>query len=217
MISAAKKQKSKLSRLAAAINKEHGKIVTAIRTCLNRARAAGDYLHHAKKIVGHCKWGKWVEEHVKCSERSAQAYMQIAANWGKLEAITQTTAGLTIQQALRLIAEKDDSADPHGDEYAAAKSGAVELPEKQDPEKWEKAIEEARKNGHGKAAAKPAKQVMADNIQSPPPKLAADRWTVEIECSIADTKILKPHCNPDWIKGHGKRIYFHTDAATESL
>jgi hypothetical protein len=81
---------------------EHAAVVGALKT--SRAMACGDILIEAKAQLKHGQWLPWLKS-CAVSERSAQAYMRIARNRENIEANPQTTADLTIDAALRSLAE----------------------------------------------------------------------------------------------------------------
>jgi hypothetical protein len=86
-----------LPHLAAEITRLHELAVASFRTSLDHALKAGELLTEAKAQLRHGEWLPWLAEHVDCSERTAQAYMQLAAN-------PQAAAHLTIEDALHAIA-----------------------------------------------------------------------------------------------------------------
>jgi hypothetical protein len=75
------------------------------RQVLHHVLAAGDVLLKAKKITPHGQWRHWVETCCDVSQRSAEAYMRLARNRRAVEAKSQSTANLTIDGALQLLAK----------------------------------------------------------------------------------------------------------------
>lgn len=101
------------SALAIEINAEHLAAVGKARQALEHARRAGELLLQAKAAVGHGGWLPWLAANVKFSERTAQAYMRLAAGWDQL-AKSAVVADLPLRDALGLLAEprleRDDDA-----------------------------------------------------------------------------------------------------------
>ena len=84
-----KETADRLAVLPAAIKEGHAAVVHGLRTTLEQARAAGDKLAEAKKLVnkslGHGKWTEWLE--INCpwaSPGTLRGYMFIARNWDKI-------------------------------------------------------------------------------------------------------------------------------------
>lgn len=62
----------------------------------------GRRLYEAKTMVAHGKWGKWLEENVEYSERTAQNLMAVYEEYGR-SGNTQAIAGLSFTQAVLLL------------------------------------------------------------------------------------------------------------------
>ena len=62
----------------------------------------GKRLYEAKTMVAHGKWGKWLEENVEYSERTAQNLMAVYEEYGR-SGNTQAIAGLSFTQAVLLL------------------------------------------------------------------------------------------------------------------
>lgn len=62
----------------------------------------GKRLYEAKTMVPHGKWGKWLEENVEYSERTAQNLMAVYEEYGR-SGNTQAIAGLSFTQAVLLL------------------------------------------------------------------------------------------------------------------
>jgi hypothetical protein len=87
-----------LSDLATRIRAEH----QAVGDALKHAITAGELLTEAKVQVPHGDWLPWLEANCEMSLRTAQAYMRIAREIGKLDdGNTQRVAHLSIRDALR--------------------------------------------------------------------------------------------------------------------
>lgn len=74
-----------LENLAAEINEEHRLCEAALRNGLAHALKAGEMLVEAKSHTRHGEWGSWLADNFDGSERTAQAYLRLALNWGELE------------------------------------------------------------------------------------------------------------------------------------
>jgi hypothetical protein len=92
-----------LAELAGRINAEHSEALAAARASLTHAKNSGQLLIQAKEQCGHGHWLAWLQGNVHLSERTAQAYIQIAKRWAELEANPQATADLTIEGAVKLL------------------------------------------------------------------------------------------------------------------
>jgi hypothetical protein len=93
-----------LPKLAEQINAEHALAEAALREGLLHARAAGNLLVQAKSQLKHGQWLPWLKANVRFSERTAQAYMQVAKRWSELESKAQSLADLTFEGGLHLLA-----------------------------------------------------------------------------------------------------------------
>lgn len=69
---------NRLPILAAEIQRAHEGVLDAAKTTAERAIDAGKALLEAKKLVGHGRWQRWLCEHCRLPERTAQFYMKIA-------------------------------------------------------------------------------------------------------------------------------------------
>jgi len=97
-----------LADLADKINAEHQQAETALRAGLEHAKNAGELLLQAKGQCRHGQWLPWLAANVRCSERTAQAYMRIVKRWPELEAKAQGLADLTFGDGLKLLAAPKD-------------------------------------------------------------------------------------------------------------
>jgi hypothetical protein len=92
--------------IATAINREHQAAIGAARSALQHARRAGELLIEAKAGVEHGAWLPWLSEHCpNIGVRQAQKYMRLAEGWPAIEANTNPDSHLTIDGAVRLLAE----------------------------------------------------------------------------------------------------------------
>ncbi len=97
--------------LAQAINEAHRNARLAACNAVEHAAECGRLLAEAKAAVGHGGWLKWLVDHFDGSERTASAYMRAAKHWPAIEANRQTTADLTLDAALKLIAAPGKAGD----------------------------------------------------------------------------------------------------------
>jgi hypothetical protein len=89
--------------IATAINEAHQRAFGKAREALDHARHAGDLLHEAKASMQHGEWLPWLKENIKFSERTAQAYMRLAARWDELQKKSATAADLPLRDALKVL------------------------------------------------------------------------------------------------------------------
>ena len=122
---------SPLPDLAARIRAEHAGVVATLQRSFAHAMAAGDLLLAAKAQLKHGQWLPWLADHCGISERTAQVYMRLAKNREALEAKTQSSADLTVDSALKLLAapspKAQRSADLAPDDFTLPKCVAQHL------------------------------------------------------------------------------------------
>lgn len=94
----------KIDSLAKSIRSDLDKLSDSMQRSLEFAFTVGEKLIRAKKLVGHGAWGKWLDDNFHKSARTARACMQLAEDKSLLPA--DSMRGLTINQALRLIAKR---------------------------------------------------------------------------------------------------------------
>jgi hypothetical protein len=97
-----------LKTLANEIRIAHAAAGNTAQNFLEHILTAGDGLIEARKQVKHGEWGAWLKRECALperdlSERTAQAYMQIARGRAALEANPQRAADLSLRGALRLL------------------------------------------------------------------------------------------------------------------
>jgi hypothetical protein len=98
-------QSNSLADLAARIRIEHEAYAASVKRGLEHARRAGEMLIEAKRQVPHGQWLPWLADHCEVSERSAQAYMQVARSLADLDdSKAQRVADLSYRDALRSVA-----------------------------------------------------------------------------------------------------------------
>ncbi len=110
---------SDLATLAARINEEHRQAEAHAVSAVEHAAKAGRLLVAAKAGCAHGTWLPWLEANVACSVRTAQAYMRVARHWDELVAKSADPAHLSIDGALRMLAEPDAPSISPGDVGAA--------------------------------------------------------------------------------------------------
>ncbi|MCA9124826.1 MAG: DUF3102 domain-containing protein [Planctomycetaceae bacterium] len=118
--------KIRLPELAAKIAENHELAVGAMRSSLEYARAAGSLLIEAKKQVRFGEWSEWLSSNTPISNRTAQAYQRIARHWPKIAANAQSSADLSIEGALSLIANPKPATS--GDSLPLAPSWCIPAP-----------------------------------------------------------------------------------------
>lgn len=94
--------------IAQTINAEHEQAYEKARDALHHARRAGELLLEAKQQVGHGGWGAWRQANCTFSERSAQGYMRLAANWDTLPKSATGVADLPLREALAMLSPQQE-------------------------------------------------------------------------------------------------------------
>ena len=92
-----------LAQRTAQINELHGKAQQHKAQMLEAARACGELLLEQKRHVLHGEWLDWLERNFEGSGRTARAYMRIARYWNVLSPKWQSTANMSIAEALELL------------------------------------------------------------------------------------------------------------------
>jgi Protein of unknown function (DUF3102) len=137
------------------------------QTTLQQALKLGELLLQAKARVDHGKFAQWLERNaLEISDRSAQRYMALRAEWPKIEAWCKTksatVADLSLNKAQRIIAAQADGADADAsDKYDKAEDNLIKKLQALDvgvaDSAAEQTIKELRKTvGTMKAGAKAA-------------------------------------------------------------
>ncbi len=114
------KKTTALTADACEINAEHDLCCRAAADALQHAMRCGDLLIAAKAAMPHGSWGGWLAAHFAGSDRTARAYMRLADHRDEIEAKRQTSADLSIDGALRLLAP------PRGDDRADRVAGGID-------------------------------------------------------------------------------------------
>lgn len=94
-----------LKTIARQIADEHEACSAAARQSLQHAMQCGDLLLQAKRECKHGEFTKWLADNLPGSKRTAQLYMRLAKNRQAIEAKTQGIAFLSIDEAVKLLAE----------------------------------------------------------------------------------------------------------------
>jgi hypothetical protein len=133
LVRAADLETATLATLANEIRHEHASAEAAAAKAIDHARRAGELLQRAKAQVGHGKWLNWVSRRCGFSDRTARVYMRVARRWEELEAKRQTSANLSVKDALRLLAEPAPSEEafldrPEHHDQADGRYGRVGCP-----------------------------------------------------------------------------------------
>lgn len=103
---------NEITTLASAINTEHRKAQECAQAAIDHAYEAGRLLVEAKATVPHGDWGAWLAANFEGSERTARGYMRLANNWEAITAKRQSSADLSIDGALQLLAAPKDKPAP---------------------------------------------------------------------------------------------------------
>jgi hypothetical protein len=98
-----KEDSDPLKALADQINDHHARSIGAAKTSLEEACAAGKALLAAKARVGFSKWGPWMVDNLKFTDRTAERYMLLAKHESKWRDKIDTESNLTVSEALGLI------------------------------------------------------------------------------------------------------------------
>ncbi len=96
---------SNLPALAVRINEEHRQAEAHARSAVEHAVEAGHLLITAKLEQSHGTWLAWLTANITFSPRRAQEYMQLARHWDELSSKSADSAHLTVDAALKALAE----------------------------------------------------------------------------------------------------------------
>ena len=118
-----------ITRDAGIIAQEINQIKTEVRdTAIRGAIEIGKRLLEAKSLVPYGSWGKWLEDNVAYSERTAQDLMRIAKEYGRKE--TQALSEIqNKEQAVLLLALDADERDRFVQEHDMASMSTRQLEE----------------------------------------------------------------------------------------
>ena len=101
-----------LPTLASQINAEHEACEKSARSAIVHAMRAGELLIEAKAQVEHGQWLPWLQDNFSGSARTSQTYIRVARHRGELESNTQTSAHLSIDAAVRMLASSKPDPEP---------------------------------------------------------------------------------------------------------
>lgn len=96
-----------LKQLASDINADHTAAAGLMGKVLDHARRAGDSLIKAKDSMPYGRFGAWIKEHCRFSERTARNYMLIARNWLVIEERQRAAEVDSVREAVRILAESE--------------------------------------------------------------------------------------------------------------
>ena len=95
-------QPTPLADLGTEINDTHAAAMLHAGKAMNHALRCGDLLIKAKATVPHGGWLPWLRQNIVFSDRTAQAYMRLAAKFGRDK--RSTVADLSVRRVLQEIA-----------------------------------------------------------------------------------------------------------------
>src|SRR5712664_3421480 len=102
-----------LADLAVRINAAHARVGISMSEGMRGATEAGRLLLEAKSTAAHGQWLPWLKANCKFSERTAQAYMQVARRMASAnEAEAQRVADLSFRAALAAVGQPRTRAKP---------------------------------------------------------------------------------------------------------
>jgi hypothetical protein len=87
------------------INKFHDLAIDAARVSLSHAIQAGRLLCEVKSKLAHGEWESWVATNLSLSEATARRYMRLARHEVELRDARRESPALTIDDALKVLAE----------------------------------------------------------------------------------------------------------------
>ncbi len=102
------------------------------QTALSGAIEIGRRLTEAKELLPHGEWGKWLQEEVSFSQRTANNFMRLAAEYGDAQVSlfggnSQTLADLPYTKALQLLAVPEEEREAFAEEHHVADLSSREL------------------------------------------------------------------------------------------
>jgi hypothetical protein len=131
--------RTRLADLASQINAEHVAVGKALRSGLEDARRAGEALLEAMKLAPRGQRLPWLAANTTVSERTAQAYMQVARRYSEFIAGNpQRVADLSFREGLKLLSEPIETDTPM--EAAPTTTEPEELPDDAEYEELEREL-----------------------------------------------------------------------------
>lgn len=102
------------------------------QTALSGAIEIGRRLTEAKELLPHGEWGKWLQEEVSFSQRTANNFMRLAAEYGDAQVSLfggnpQALADLPYTKALQLLAVPEEEREAFAEEHNVADLSSREL------------------------------------------------------------------------------------------
>ncbi len=91
-----------LADMGTEINDAHALAMVHAGEAMNNALRCGDLLTEAKAAAKHGQWLPWLRQNIAFSERTAQAYMRLAAKFGPDK--RNAVADLSVRRVLQEIA-----------------------------------------------------------------------------------------------------------------
>src|SRR3954466_16049772 len=117
-----------LTALATKIKAAHARVQRSLRTTLENAIKAGDWLIEAKAKLGHGDWLDYLRESCGIHQRVAARYMALARNKERFLGENGLESNLTLAEAARLIVEAEKDEDPDdGSEETLAEETLAEV------------------------------------------------------------------------------------------
>jgi hypothetical protein len=106
----AKVDATELKELAKVANEAHRDCKAAFQDSVKKAKTAGEALQKVRDSLDYGEWGRWLKTNCPdISERTAQAYMQVARNWTKVTSKTAADAADSRAMSLRKFLSKAKS------------------------------------------------------------------------------------------------------------
>lgn len=102
------------------------------QTALSGAIEIGRRLTEAKELLPHGEWGKWLQEEVSFSQRTANNFMRLYAEYGDAQVSlfggdSQALADLPYTKALQLLAVPEEEREAFAEEHNVADLSSREL------------------------------------------------------------------------------------------
>lgn len=98
--------------LAAKIKEAHNNVCQALRSSLDHARAAGEWLSLVRAKMNYKEWVQWCQEKCGLSESTATNYKRIHENWKEVQNEENYTAALKALRKTRKVSEAEEETAP---------------------------------------------------------------------------------------------------------
>ena len=122
-----------LAELGAEINDTHAQAMLHAGEAMSHALRCGDLLIKAKATVPHGGWLPWLRQNIAFSDRTAQAYMRLAAKFGRDK--RNAVADLSVRRVLQEIATPRQHA-LFDDCAAWLEQAQTDTADRSDPKDW---------------------------------------------------------------------------------